>query len=234
MPEAVGRRLEDGEPAAYRLPTTAFFAAENARGHGGNRTRNRFRAETPGRRGREGGRQRTAGGGQTASHPTMVPSHFSATPANMRTRAVQGGGRYAHARWRSSIPATSRPLPTSSGGGSWAEPLWMTAHRRIGFGSPPALFRRWEPFPNAMHRVWGPIPTEGVRFSASLSYFRPHPLVPGLFWFRARVILLADGPTRPIQRLPVRGKAPTSPHPEPPLLSGSVPETTPHQPASTK
>ena len=34
--------------------------------------------------------------------------------------------------------------------------LWKTAHRRIGF-------------PNAMHRVWGPFPTEGVRFRASPS-----------------------------------------------------------------
>ncbi len=42
--------------------------------------------------------------------------------------------------------------------------------------------------------------------------------MPGLFWFRARVILLADGSTRPIQRLAVRGKVSTFPHPEPPLL----------------
>jgi hypothetical protein len=34
--------------------------------------------------------------------------------------------------------------------------------------------------------------------------------VPGLFWFRARVILLPDGPMLPIQRLPVRGEAPHS------------------------
>jgi len=39
-----------------------------------------------------------------------------------------------------------------------------------------------------------------------------------LFWFRARVILLTDGPTRSIQRLPVRGKVPPFPPPEPPLL----------------
>jgi hypothetical protein len=107
---------------------------------------------------------------------------------------------------------------TFSGGGSWAEPLWKTAPRRIGFGSPPALFRRWEPFPNAMHRVWGPFPTEAVRFRASPSCFRPPPLVPGFFWFRARVILPTDGPTRPTPRLPVRGKAPTFPRLEPPLL----------------
>ncbi len=42
--------------------------------------------------------------------------------------------------------------------------------------------------------------------------------MPGLFWFRARVILLTDRPTRPIQRLPVRGPVPPFPHPEPPLL----------------
>ncbi len=105
---------------------------------------------------------------------TVVPSHFNVTPANLRPRAVQGRRRYARARRRSRIPTTSRALATFSGGGSWAEPLLKTAHRRIGFGSPPALFRRWEgtpnaelcvgdpePFPNARYRVWGPIPTEG-------------------------------------------------------------------------
>jgi len=119
---------------------------------------------------------------------TMVPSHFNATPANLRTRAVQGRRRCARTRRRSSLPTTARALATFAGSGSWAEPFWQTAHRRIGFGSPPALFRRWEPFPNAMHRVWGPIPTEPVRLRASPSGFRPPPLVPGLFWFRARVI----------------------------------------------
>jgi hypothetical protein len=59
---------------------------------------------------------------------------------------------------------------------------------------------------------------EGVRLRASPSGFRPPLLVHGLFWFRARVILLPDGPTRPIPRLPVRGKVPPFPHPEPPLL----------------
>ena len=54
------------------------------------------------------------------------------------------------------------------------------------------------------------IPAERVRFRASPSCFRPPPLVPGLFWFRARVILLTDGPTRPIQRLPVRERSPHS------------------------
>jgi hypothetical protein len=42
--------------------------------------------------------------------------------------------------------------------------------------------------------------------------------VPGLFWFRARVILLTDGPTRPTQRLPGRGIVPPFPPPAPPLL----------------
>jgi hypothetical protein len=84
--------------------------------------------------------------------------------------------------------------------------------------------------------------TEGVSCAASPSCFRPPPLVPGLFWFRARVILLPDGPTpangtpvsqqpklpnetalpqhptRPIPRLLVRGRVPTFPPPEPPLL----------------
>jgi hypothetical protein len=110
----------------------------------------------------------------------------------MPTRAVQGRRRYARTWRRFSVPTTPHALATFSGGGSWAEPLLQTAHGRI--------------------------PTEGVRFRASPSCFRPPPLVPGLFWFRARVILLPDGPTRPIQRLPVRGKVPTFPHPEPPLL----------------
>jgi hypothetical protein len=80
----------------------------------------------------------------------------------------------------------------TKGDGSWAEPLWRTAPR------------------------W--IPSEGVSLTASPSRFSPPPLVPGLFWFRARVILLPDRPTRPLQRLAVRGQAPTLPHPEPPLL----------------
>jgi hypothetical protein len=75
-----------------------------------------------------------------------------------------------------------------------------------------------EPFPNARHRVWGPFPAEGVSCAASPSGFRPPPLVPGLFSFRARVILLADGPTRVTRRPPPPEQAPTLPHPEPPLL----------------
>jgi hypothetical protein len=62
------------------------------------------------------------------------------------------------------------------------------------------------------------IPSEEVSSPASPSGFRPHPRVPGLFWFRARVILLTDGPTRPTPRLPLPEQAPTLPHREPPLL----------------
>jgi hypothetical protein len=69
--------------------------------------------------------------GLPASHRTMVPSHFNATPTNIPTRAVQGRRRYARARRRFSILTASRALATFSGGGSWAEPLWKTAHRRI-------------------------------------------------------------------------------------------------------
>jgi hypothetical protein len=134
----------------------------------------------------------------------------------MPTRAVQGRRRYARTCHWSRIPMASRALAAFSGGGSWAEPVGKTAHK------------------------W--IPAEGVRFRASPSWFRLHPLVPGVFWFRARVILLTDNPTprsqvpylpraklptetsltlhptRPSQRLPVPGKTPPSPHPEPPLL----------------
>jgi len=62
------------------------------------------------------------------------------------------------------------------------------------------------------------IPSEEVSSSALPSGFSRHPLVPGLFSSRARVISLADGPTRPNQRLPVRGPVPTFPQLEPPLL----------------
>jgi hypothetical protein len=62
------------------------------------------------------------------------------------------------------------------------------------------------------------IPAEGVSCAASPSRFSPPPLVPGLFSFRARVILLTDGPTRSTPRLPGRGEVPAFPHPEPPLL----------------
>jgi hypothetical protein len=84
-------------------------------------------------------------------------------------------------------------------GGSGAEPFGKTAHRRI--------------------------PTEPVRSKASPSGFRPPPLVPGFFWLRARVILLPGGPTHPIPRLPVPGKVPTFPPPEPPLLLVGQPFT---------
>ncbi len=65
-----------------------------------------------------------------------------------------------------------------------------------------------------------------VRFGASLSSFRLHPLVPGLFWFRAHAILRAndhsplppDGPTRPKQQFPTPERDDSIPHPEPPLL----------------
>jgi hypothetical protein len=142
----------------------------------------------------------------------------------MYTRAVQGRRPCARARCRSRIPTTSRAFATFSGGGSWAESLWKTAHRRI---PPPAR---------------GQALRKESRWEASPSGFRPRPLVPGLFWFRARVILLtadltprsemplswrtklptetlgALHPPRPTQRLPVRGTVPTVPHPELPLV----------------
>jgi hypothetical protein len=139
VPKRHSSRLGSPLPLAKELHSTA----EDAEGRRGNRTKNRFRAETPGRRGQEGGRQRTEGCGQTALHTTMVSLPFNATPANLRTRAVQGRRRYARTRRRSSIPTTARALVTCSGGGSWVEPLLQTAHRRI--------------------------PTEPVRFKASPS-----------------------------------------------------------------
>jgi len=135
-----------------------------------------------------------------ASHTMIVPSHCNATPAKTRTRAVQGRGRYARTRRRSRIPT-----PTRSGAAGNGACTCDVVRRR---------FMGRTPLKTAPRRI----PTEGVRFRASPSGFRPRPLVPGLFWFRARVILLTDGPTRPTQRLPVRRKVPTFPHPEPPLL----------------
>ncbi len=130
----------------------------------------------------------------------MVPSHFNATAANRRTRAVQGCRRYARTRRRSRIPTPTR----SGAAGNVASTSDVLRRRFMGRILLQTAHRRTS--------------TEGVRFRASPSCFRPPPLVPGLFWFRARVILLTDGPTRSIQRLPVRGKVPTFPHPEPPLL----------------
>jgi hypothetical protein len=137
-------------------------------------------------------------------------------------------------------PSLSQRHLRTKGGGSWAKPLGKTTHRRIGFGSPPALFRRWEPFPNAMHRVWGPFPAEGVSCAASPSRFRPPPLVPGLFWFRARVILLADDPTprwempaRPRTKLPTEAALPlhpTRPKPRPPMPEQTLPFPPPEPP----
>jgi hypothetical protein len=127
--------------------------------------------------------QRSAAASAGRYRPTPFPSR--------REEAVQGRRQYTRLERESSIATTSRSLPRFSGGGSWAEPLWKAAHRRI--------------------------PTEGVSFEAPPSWFRPRPLVPGVFWFRARVILRTDGPTRPTRRLPVPGTIPAFPHPEPPL-----------------
>ncbi len=89
-----------------------------------------------------------------------------------------------------------------------------------------AYFRR---SPEAVHgpNSFGRQPISGFlrkesRWEAPPSGFWPPPLAPGLFWFRARVILLPEGPTRPIPRLPVPGRVPTFPHPEPPLDSGDL------------
>jgi hypothetical protein len=68
--------------------------------------------------------------------------------------------------------------------------------------------------PNLLKTAPRRILTEGVRGRASASCLRPSPPVPGFFWFRARVILRTDGPTSSTQRLTVRGKVPTFPHPE--------------------
>ncbi len=74
-------------------------------------------------------------------------------------------------------------------------------------------------FPNAMHRVWGPFPTEGVSIGGFAFLFpASSACARSLSSFRARVILLSDGPTRPIPRLPMRGTVPPFLPPEPPLL----------------
>jgi hypothetical protein len=110
--------------------------------------------------------------------------------------------------------------------GSWAEPLWKTAHRRIP--------------PEAGHLGYRRC-TE-ADLTASPSGLRFPPLVPGLFWFRARVILLTADPTprneppsQPQTKLPAETRLPLHstrpkqplavpeqtlpfPHPEPPLL----------------
>ncbi len=90
--------------------------------------------------------------------------------------------------------------------------------RRVHFGCSPEAVHGPNPFGR---RPIGGFLRKGSRWEASPSCFRPPPLVPGLFWFRARVILLTDGPTRPIPRPPVRGKVPTFPRPEPPFLFSS-------------
>jgi len=55
--------------------------------------------------------------------------------------------------------------------------------------------------------------TEGVRWRAPLSYFRPPPPVPGLFWFRARVILLPDSTDASDSAAPGTWNGPNSPAP---------------------
>ncbi len=133
--------------------------------------------------------------GPPCSADTVLPSHFSAPPANICTRAVQG-------RRRMHGPAAG---PASQ-------------QRRVPFRRSPEAVHG--PNPSGRRPISGFLRKES-RLEALPSGFRPPPLVPGLFSFRARVILLPDGPTRPTQRLPVRGAVPTFPHPEPPLLSSA-------------
>jgi hypothetical protein len=114
----------------------------------------------------------------------------------------------------------------ANGDGSWAESLWKTAHGRIPSEAGHLGYRRC---------------TE-ADLTASPFGLRLPPLVPGLFWFRARVILLtadptprserssqpqtklpaetrlASHPTRPKQRLAVPEQTLPFPPPEPPLL----------------
>ena len=112
----------------------------------------------------------------------MVPLHFNATPANMRTRAVQGCRRYARARRQCRIPTASRSLPTFSGGDSWAEPLWKTAHsprRRCASGAdwvrvPTGSVSPVGGAPQCMIPRWGPraLPKRDASRLGSLSYGR--------------------------------------------------------------
>ena len=162
---------------------------------------------------------------------TMVPSHFNATPVNTRTRAFRAvdaahapaagpGSQLRRVPVRRSPEAVHglNPLGRRPIGGLGSGP-----HRRCfagGRGPPTRNYALGTPSPSQTRCTAFGVPflRKESRFEASPSGFRLPPLVPGLFWFRARVILLADGPTRPTQRLPVRGKVPTFPHPEPPLL----------------
>ena len=66
------------------------------------------------------------------AHPVLaylgaLPQEASKSPeaggVKRREEAVQGRGRYARIRRRSSIATTSHSLATFSGGGSWAEPF---------------------------------------------------------------------------------------------------------------
>jgi len=123
-------------------------------------------------------------------------------------------------RW---FPHTSTPRPRTCPQGRFRDvdathvPAAGPAsrQRRVHFRRSPEAVHGPNPFGR---RPIGGFLRKESRPEASPSGFRPPPLVPGLFWFRARVILPTDGPTHPIQRLTVPGQVPTFPHPEPPLL----------------
>jgi len=129
------------------------------------------------------------------SADTVLPSHFRVPPANIYTRAVQGRRR-------------THGLAVAPG----------SQRRRVPFRRSPEAVH--EPNPFGRRPIGGFLRKES-RLEASPSGFRPSPLVPGFFSFRARVIFPANGPTRPTQRLPMRRTIPPFPPPEPPLRSSA-------------
>ena len=154
-----------------------------------------------------------------ASEARQSPD-FRRCPFNSLQPRCHGTSLLRTPRW---FPHTSTPRPRTCAQGRFrgvdaphvpaAGPA--SQQRRVHLRRSPEAVHGPNPFLKTAHRR---IPTERVRFRAPLSYFRPSPPVPGLFSFRARVIFLTDGPTRPIQRLAVPGTVRPFPHPEPPLL----------------
>ena len=154
-------------------------------------------------------------------HSTQRSGGRTTEDGGLRTDCFADNARSAATR-RGWFSHTSTPRPQTYAQGrfrgvderTFSPQSRIQQHRVYSRRSPEAIHG-----PNPLRRrpISGFLRKES-RFEASPSCFRPRPLVPGLFWFRARVILLTDGPTRSTQRPPVPGTIPPFPHPEPPLL----------------